>query len=108
MKEKAQKEKKEKKDSVSVPLRGRGDESFHMCKIRRETCLLVSVPLRGRGDESPSPTTSANNSVNKFQSPCGEGVMKEAEGEGEKGFRKQVSVPLRGRGDERGDDKQVN
>jgi hypothetical protein len=36
-----------------------------------------------------------------FQSPCGEGVMKEARQDGTFVQEPSVSVPLRGRGDER-------
>ena len=40
------------------------------------TRAIVSVPLRGRGDESTSHKDNLTGRYGKFQSPCGEEVMK--------------------------------
>ena len=64
--------------SVSVPLRGRGDERGDFePQFPMET--PVSVPLRGRGDERLAALEMVVlAALEMFQSPCGEGVMKDS------------------------------
>ncbi len=58
----------------------------------------VSIPLRGRGNESAR-DKSARVGRQPFQSPCGEEVMKDASWMVPTGTN-MVSIPLRGRGNE--------
>ena len=67
--------------SVSVPLRGMGNETKYLeCEMFGTLIVSVSVPLRGMGNET---APSENRTIfqwdrldQKFPSPCGEWVMK--------------------------------
>ena len=61
----------------------------------------VSVPLRGSGDERIIQAKIKDSASDVFQSPCGEVVMKAEIPTWAVTIEHLVSVPLRGSGDER-------
>ncbi len=64
---------------VSVPLRGNGRERDNLVSPLSIPRILVSVPLRGNGRERDAFSESGIDDSGKFQSPCGEMVVKESQ-----------------------------